>query len=356
MRLSQPRSGWVRIEVEDSGSGIPEDKRSLLFRDFSQIGAPVEAGAPSTGLGLAISAQLVAAMSGRIGCDSAPVRGALFWVELPMLAVSGPEAVEVSPMPEAQPSAEPQAARPLRLLVADDILVNRSLARVMLEKAGHEVDLVADGMAAVEAVQRKPYDVVLMDVQMPVMDGLEATRRIRALGGPASRVIIIALSASAMVDQVEACLEAGMDGHLAKPINRAQLLEKLTDVTQRRASPPEGLSRGAARLRERMGAAAEPIIRGLIQEIRAGLELVPRHAERGDITNLAETARRLAPMLRELEAGAAAEATTRLEHVAQTGGEVGREIIVWQQVTAPLERELHDPGLSVVEESHADQR
>ncbi len=356
MRLSQSRPGWVRIEVEDSGTGIPEEKRTLLFRDFSQIGAPVEPGAPSTGLGLAISAQLVAAMDGRIGCDSAPLRGALFWVELPMPAVSEPEAVEARPAPEPQPLTEPEAARPLRLLVADDILVNRSLARVMLEKAGHVVDLVADGVAAVEAVQRTQYDVVLMDVQMPVMDGLEATRRIRALEGPASRVVIIALSASAMIDQVEACLEAGMDGHLAKPINRAQLLDKLTDVTRRRAAPPEGLTHGAARLRERMGAAAEPIIRGFMQEIRAGLELLPGHAARGDMTGLAAAARRLAPVLRELEAASAAEATTRLELVAETGGEVSREILVWQQATAALERELHEPSLSGTEEGDARDR
>jgi signal transduction histidine kinase/CheY-like chemotaxis protein len=353
MRLRQPRPGWVRIEVEDSGTGIPEDKRTLLFRDFSQIGAPVEPGAPSTGLGLAISAQLVAAIGGQIGCDSAPVRGALFWVELPMPAVHEAEPGEPPPPAEAPPAAEPEAQRSLRLLVADDILVNRTLARVMLEKVGHTVDLVADGMAAVEAVQRKPYDVVLMDVQMPVMDGLEATRRIRALNGPASRVVIIALSASAMTDQVEACLEAGMDGHLAKPINRAQLLDKLADVTRRRAAPAEGLTLGAARLRERMGAAAEPIIRGFMQEIRAGLDLLPTHAARGDMPSLAAAARRLAPVLRELEAGPAAEATSRLEQLAETGGEVSREIIAWQRATAGLERELHEPSLSVAEEGHA---
>ena len=362
MRLRQPRAGWVRIEVEDSGTGIPEDKRVLLFRDYSQIGAPVEPGAPSTGLGLAISAQLVAAMGGQIGCDSAPVRGALFWVELPMPAVqeaeaapaaATPAAAAMPATPEQPPAAEPDAPRPLRLLVADDILVNRTLARVMLEKVGHVVDLVADGMAAVEAVQRTHYDVVLMDVQMPVMDGLEATRRIRALDGPASRVVIIALSASAMTDQVEACLEAGMDGHLAKPINRAQLLDKLADVTRRRAAPPEALTQGAARLRERMGAAAEPIIRGFMQEIRAGLDLLPSHAARGDMPGLAAAARRLAPALRELEAGPAAEATTRLEQLAEAGGEVTHEIIAWQRATAGLERELLEPGLSVAEGGHA---
>ena len=360
MRLSQPRPGWVRIEVEDSGTGIPEEKRSLLFRDFSQIGAPVEPGAPSTGLGLAISAQLVAAMDGRIGCGSAPVRGALFWVELPMPPATEPEIAEAAPAAEPPPPPEPMPARPLRLLVADDILVNRSLARVMLEKAGHVVDLVADGMAAVEAVQRTNYDVVLMDVQMPGMDGLEATRRIRALEGPAAQVVIIALSASAMIDQVEACLDAGMDGHLAKPINRAQLLEKLADVTRRRSATPtepaEGLTQGAARLRARMGAAAEPVIRGFVQEIRAGLDLLPGHAARGDMSGLAAAARRLAPVLRELDAGAAAEATTRLEQVAVNGGEVSRAILDWQQATAGLQRELQEPSLAVMEEGHAADR
>jgi signal transduction histidine kinase/DNA-binding NarL/FixJ family response regulator len=347
MRLRNTKTaGLVRIEVEDSGVGVPPEKRDMLFREFSQITAPVDPTAASTGLGLSISAQLVAAMGGRIGCDSAPVKGAIFWVELPMPAVEAEEPTHV-PQAAPPPVPPPVTSGSLRLLVADDILVNRTLARIMLERAGHAVELVANGMEAVEAVQRTQFDAVLMDVQMPVMDGLEATRRIRALDGPAGRVPIVALSASAMNDQVAACLAAGMDGHLAKPINRGELLTMLETVARQRAAPPEGLSSGAARLRQRMGKAAEPVIRDAIAEIRAGLKLLPSRAAEGDLPGVAAAARSLLPALRELDAADAAEATARLEQAAEAGGEVASEIMAWQRATAGLELDLgHPPTFS----------
>ncbi|MEI6161387.1 MAG: PAS-domain containing protein, partial [Roseococcus sp.] len=343
--------GRIRIEVEDSGVGVPPEKRDMLFREFSQISAPLDPKAASTGLGLSISAQLVAAMGGKIGCDPAPVRGSIFWVELPMPAVEEEPPPAAPPAPA--PTMEPVMPRSLRLLVADDILVNRTLARIMLERVGHTVELVANGSEAVEALQRTHFDAVLMDVQMPLMDGLEATRRIRALDGPASRVLIVALSASAMTDQVAACMDAGMDGHLAKPINRDELLAMLADVTRRRAEAPGGLSSGAARLRERMGEAAEPLIRGFMDEIRDGLKLLPSHAARGDLAGLAATARRLIPALRELDAEQAAEATLRLEQVAVAGGEVAGEIVAWQRATAGLGLDISDRPATPSEERHA---
>lgn len=357
MRLRNTTTpGRIRIEVEDSGIGVPPEKRDMLFREFSQISAPLDPAAASTGLGLSISAQLVAAMGGRIGCDSAPVKGAIFWVELPMPAVE--DAAQPPPAPPGAPpgvpAPEPQpiTARSLRLLVADDILVNRTLARIMLERAGHTVELVANGAEAVEAVQRTHFDAVLMDVQMPLMDGLEATRQIRALPKPASRVLIVALSASAMTDQVQACLAAGMDGHLAKPINREELLAMLEDVARRRAATPEGLGAGAAQLRQRMGAAAEPMIRDFMDDIRDGLKLLPSHAAKGDLPGLAAAARNLLPALRELSADHAAEATQRVERAAQEGGEVAAEIMAWQRATAGLELDLSRTQISAAEERH----
>lgn len=347
MRLRNTKTaGLVRIEVEDSGVGVPPEKRDMLFREFSQISTPVEPTAASTGLGLSISAQLVAAMGGRIGCDSAPIKGAIFWVELPMPAAETEEHVPAPPVapPPVQP---PVTSGSLRLLVADDILVNRTLARIMLERAGHTVELVANGMEAVEAVQRTHFDAVLMDVQMPLMDGLEATRRIRALDGPAARVPIVALSASAMIDQVTACLTAGMDGHLAKPINRRELLTMLEKVARQRAGAQDGLISVAARLRQRMGDAADPMIRDAMAEIRAGLKLLPSRAAEGDLPGVAAAARSLLPALRELDAVDAAEATVRLEQVAEAGGEVASQIIALQRATAELELDLcHSPAPS----------
>jgi two-component system, sensor histidine kinase and response regulator len=117
----------------------------------------------------------------------------------------------------------------LRILLADDNPVNCRLAVLMLEKAEHEVDVVADGAAAVEAVGGGGYDLVLMDVQMPGMDGLEATRRIRALSGPPGRVPVVAITANAMVGDDRRCLDAGMDDYLTKPIDRARLLGKVNE-------------------------------------------------------------------------------------------------------------------------------
>ena len=232
MRLRQTATpGLVRFEVEDGGPGIPAHQRGQLFRDFSQIKLQPGAELTGTGLGLAISAQIAAAMGGRIGVEDGVPQGALFWVELPLAESALPEAATV-----ATPDPTPPPQQVLRLLVVDDIAVNRMLARAMLEQAGHLVDLASDGEQALAALQKGKYDAILMDVQMPIMDGLEATRRIRQLPGAARNTPIIALSASAMTDQVEACRVAGMDGHLAKPINRLELLAIVREVRQSRGA------------------------------------------------------------------------------------------------------------------------
>jgi signal transduction histidine kinase/ActR/RegA family two-component response regulator len=211
-------SGALRIEVGDTGPGIPPERRPLLFRDFTRLESSPGQEFGGAGLGLAISAALARAMGGRIGCEDGPGgRGSLFWIELPL-----PEA---APPPEATAPAPAREAGPRRrVLVVDDVAPNRLVARILLEGAGHEVELAADGAEAVAAVQRGGFDLVLMDVHMPGVDGLEATRRIRALEGAARRVPIIALTADALPDQMERCHAAGMDGHLAKPLDRASLL------------------------------------------------------------------------------------------------------------------------------------
>jgi signal transduction histidine kinase/CheY-like chemotaxis protein len=227
VRLRLTRGTGLRVEVSDTGPGIPPDRRALLFSDFARLEPSPGQEFGGAGLGLSISAALARAMGGAIGCETGPGgRGSLFWIELPL-----EETAEAEP-PAERPVPPPQAGgRPRRhVLVVDDVAPNRMVARALLEGAGHAVDLATGGAEAVEAVRHGAFDLVLMDVHMPGMDGLEATRRIRALDGPGRRVRIIALTADALRDGVDACLAAGMDGHLAKPLDRATLLAVVEGV------------------------------------------------------------------------------------------------------------------------------
>ncbi|MCO6416863.1 PAS-domain containing protein [Siccirubricoccus sp. KC 17139] len=234
----------VRIEVRDRGPGVPEAERGVVFGDFVQLEPGSRMG--GTGLGLAIAAGIVAQMEGRIGCCDNPAgSGALFWFEVPLRPLAEAEA-DAGPK-EAEPA--PPRRRSLAILVADDVPANLAVARALLESAGHRVHCVADGAQALEAVQAgqdgRRFDAVLMDVMMPVMDGLEATRRIRELPGPLGRVPILAITASAFAEDVAACLAAGMDAHQAKPIERDSLLATLDRLTGGEA-PQEAVAPSAA--------------------------------------------------------------------------------------------------------------
>ena len=213
------RPGGNRIctfTVTDTGIGIAADRQRDLFQRFTQL----ERGRGGTGLGLAICRRLVELMGGEIGMDSKVGAGSTFWFSLPLLPAGS---AALQPDSTAVSSIEPGSPG-VRILLAEDLAMNRDLATTMLTKAGHHVDAVVDGAAAVAAVQEQAYDLVLMDVQMPVMDGLEATRRIRALPAPAGNIPILALTAGVMQVEVERCLQAGMNAHLAKPLEKSKLL------------------------------------------------------------------------------------------------------------------------------------
>ncbi|WP_082109131.1 hybrid sensor histidine kinase/response regulator [Azospirillum thiophilum] len=231
--IDDPRgkAGGSRIctfTVTDSGIGIAPDRQRDLFQRFTQL----ERGRGGTGLGLAICRRLVELMGGEIGMESRLGAGSTFWFSLPLLQ-GGSAAIrsDGGSLFHAEP-----ASRGLRILLAEDLAMNRDLAVTMLTKAGHQIDAVVDGAAALAAVQERPYDIVLMDVQMPVMDGLEATRRIRALPAPAGSIPILALSAGVLAVEVERCLQSGMNAHLAKPLEKAKLLAAI----DRWARPPDG--------------------------------------------------------------------------------------------------------------------
>jgi len=213
----------LRAQVRDSGIGIDAAHIDSLFMRFTQADASVSRQFGGTGLGLAISKQIIEAMGGTIGADSVVGEGSTFWFEVALPLAGARKAASAEP---DQPAAALE--RPIRLLVVEDNPVNRELIAALLSPFDIELETANDGAEAVEAVARRPFDVILMDVQMPVMDGLTATCRIRAMADPdAARIPIIAMTANVLPDQIARCREAGMDDHLGKPINPALLLAAL---------------------------------------------------------------------------------------------------------------------------------
>ena len=225
----------LQLSVSDTGLGIAPTKQQLIFAAFAQADSSTTRHYGGTGLGLTICARLVEMMGGRIWVDSALGQGSTFHftvqLECPASispAISAADSTPAHTMPSntiAPPEPTPPTQRPLHVLLAEDHPVNQLLATTLLKKWNHTVVLAKNGQEAVELYQTQPWDVVLMDMQMPVMSGLEAAQGIRALetATGARRVPIIAVTANAMEADRDACLEAGMDDHLAKPLNAAAL-------------------------------------------------------------------------------------------------------------------------------------
>jgi signal transduction histidine kinase/DNA-binding response OmpR family regulator len=339
----------LRFEVRDTGPGIAPEAQRRLFQEFTQVDQLASRRASGTGLGLAICRTIVTAMGGEIGVESAVGRGSAFWftVALP------PAAGEV----ERDAARTEDAVAPLRILVAEDNPVNQQVARGLLTRRGHHVDVVGNGRAAVQAVSAQRYDVVLMDVHMPEMDGIEAAREIRRLPGDKGQLPIIALSASAMKEETEQCLAAGMVGHLPKPIDPlalAAVLAQCTRAESASAAPAEsaqaGVDQGYVRLLlESLGAAK---VRELIGELR-------RHARpqrdrllqargQNDLTEMRAAAHALTGMAANLGLTALAELTGAIEEACRQG-RVGEAGSLADRVQTSLEHALAelealDPG------------
>jgi len=232
----------LHIAVRDTGIGIAPEALPKLFARFVQADSTTSRRYGGTGLGLAISAEMVALMGGRIDVHSELGQGSTFEVVLPMTlgdaeAVDSPLAgpdTTLDTLPDGTTVPQPPAARAatarLKVLVAEDNEVNQLLIQALLNEMGHECDIVGNGREAVDRLQQHRYDLVLMDVQMPEMDGEAATRAIRALPGAASRVPVIALTANAMVEDREAYLRCGMDDFVLKPVHPPQLQAAIARV------------------------------------------------------------------------------------------------------------------------------
>ena len=229
-RPAQTAGVRFRVEVRDTGIGIPRDQQHRLFVAFAQIDGSSTRRYSGTGLGLAISSQLTELMGGKIGFESEAHRGSIFWIELEL------------PLAQARPAGEKQIANPptapaepKRLLVAEDNESNQLVIQRLLEKLGHEYEVVPNGQAALDRLATGRFDAVLMDCQMPQMDGYTAARHIRAgkVPGLDVRMPIIALTAYAMHDDRIKCLEAGMDDYVSKPLHAEQLQAALLRCSKR---------------------------------------------------------------------------------------------------------------------------
>ncbi len=240
--------GWdgvIKFEVHDTGIGIPDEAQALLFRDFTQADSSISRRYGGTGLGLSISKKIIGLMNGSIGMTSAPGEGSTFWFEIPVTIV------DYDPSLYEEEAAEIPRIGQLDILLAEDNAVNRQVAVDMLEREGHRVAVALNGREALTMAQAQDYDLVLMDMQMPDMDGLEATQKIRELGGKHLSLPIIALTANAMRGDDERCKAAGMNDHVAKPINPARLYKVLAQY-----APPE--KRGVPK-EQKKAAPAHPV-------------------------------------------------------------------------------------------------
>lgn len=245
IRLEKEYRGkaWLHFYVKDTGIGIPHEKQKVIFESFSQADSSMTRRYGGTGLGLAISKKLVEMMGGEIGVKS-PLRksqhgGSCFWFKVPLKKqkkVSSKEKTrkrETSPasLPICNPFTPASSKRKLRLLLVEDNLINQKVAVAILSKAGYFVDVVENGKEAIEALKKHHYDLILLDIQMPYMDGYEATRIIRKTISRKTFLPIIAMTAHALNGERERCLEAGMDDYISKPIHPEELISKIEKWT-----------------------------------------------------------------------------------------------------------------------------
>ena len=212
------------MSARDTGLGISSSAQGQIFGRFTQVDSSLARQFGGTGLGLAIAKQLCELMGGEIGVESELGVGSTFWFTVPLAIFSETSTESASGTRIASSVTNETTTRGSRILLAEDNPVNQRVAAAILTRAGHTVDTVANGIEAINAVKSRHYDVILMDVQMPEMDGVAATKAIRAFAGEKRNIPIIAITANAMAGDREEYLEAGMNDYLPKPFKPNELL------------------------------------------------------------------------------------------------------------------------------------
>ncbi|MHB0955314.1 MAG: response regulator [Pirellulaceae bacterium] len=323
---------WLEFAVRDTGIGIAPAALPRLFQPFAQTDASMARRFGGSGLGLSISKSLVEMMGGRIWVESEVDRGSTFYFSVPMASSNE------LPADAPAPVAVPDAVTSLRVLVVEDNPANRKLARYILQERGHRVECVEDGREALALTKQNRYDVILMDVQMPGMDGLEATAAIRRREEGSGRVPIIALTAYAMQADRERCLAAGMDAYLAKPINGAEMIRLVEDLA-RGSSAREQLPEESYRPDETPHAQntilfnyhealaqcfhkksrLQEMIQYFFDEMDCVFLQIRAALEKGDFRKIGRLAHRIKGTLAYLGARPASEAAERLEQFCEAG-------------------------------------
>jgi PAS domain S-box-containing protein len=227
-RIVEKSNDLLRISVRDSGIGIPPERQAEVFEAFTQADNSITRRFGGTGLGLTISNRLVQLMGGSMGLESQFGHGSEFFFTLPLQ--ESVAATVATPMAVA----EPETSEPLNILLAEDNPINQKLAVTLLGRVGHRITVAEDGAAALRALSEDVFDLILMDMQMPGLSGLEATRQIRINEGDGPHVPIVALTANAFAEDREACLAAGMDGFVSKPIRREDLFDAIASALRAR--------------------------------------------------------------------------------------------------------------------------
>ncbi|MEA2060005.1 MAG: ATP-binding protein [Thermodesulfobacteriota bacterium] len=292
------KGGMLYFSVRDTGMGIPEDKHVILFDKFSQLDSTTTRQFGGTGLGLAISKKLVEMMGGEIGVESLPGQGSLFWFTA--FFEKQPKGVEDQHAADSgltvQEAKALFAGRRARILLAEDNVVNQQVALGILKNFGLSADIAGDGIQVLKALETKSYDLVLMDVQMPEMDGLQATRHIRSNAShrPGREIPVIAMTAHAMAGYREKCLNAGMNDYISKPImprTLARILDKWLPPVEKGEKGENDDNRGVpvfdrkGMLDRLMGDEdlVDNIVQGFIQDIPRQIETLSQFHEKKDI-------------------------------------------------------------------------
>ncbi|HEY4593314.1 MAG TPA: ATP-binding protein [Thermoanaerobaculia bacterium] len=335
------RDGLVelRFAVRDTGIGIPADRLERLFQPFGQADSSMSRLYGGTGLGLVISQRLAKLLGGRMWVESEPGRGSSF-----LFTLRGRPALTLPSRltPEMADLADPRLAErfPLRILLAEDNSINQRVGLLLLERIGYVADVAGNGMEVLEALRRQPYDLILMDVQMPGMDGLEATRRIRAEFPAERQPRVVALTANVLREQREACLAAGMDDFVQKPVvfmdlraalSRSGSLEPAAAAEPAAAPPPDaGPSpldpARLASLRKLGESTGKPLVQGLIE------------------TYLIETPRRVGRMREALARADAADLVFVAHSLKGISAQIG--VVCVAELSAKIERLGKDAELN----------